>query len=208
MKVFLVRSWLGVLILAASLAACVSLEKSYPDKRYFVLEAGGRMPTFNPSLAGILQVANVRVSPRYEDRLFVYRISDASYEADFYNQFLIAPAALIAQEMRRELARSQLFRHVIGASSQLEPTHVLECMVDALYGDFRDPSAPKAVIEMEVFLSKEAGNKAEIVAAKRYAKAVAISGRSPEALVKGWNEALEAILSALAADLKAAEANL
>jgi hypothetical protein len=37
---------------------------------------------------------------------------------------------------------------------------------------------------------------------KRYQKSIPISGRSPEALVKGWNEALAEILTALVADLK------
>jgi hypothetical protein len=39
---------------------------------------------------------------------------------------------------------------------------------------------------------------------KRYTKAVPVGGRSPEALVKGWSQALEAILAMLVADLKTA----
>ena len=103
--------------------------------------------------------------------------------------------ALLGEEVRKGLTQSQIFRHVINSSSQLEPTHVLEGVVNALYGDFRDPGTPKAVLEMEFFLRKESASKAKIVAAKRYAKSVAVNERSPEALVKGWNEALEAILS-------------
>jgi len=38
---------------------------------------------------------------------------------------------------------------------------------------------------------------------KRYIKSVPVSARSPEALVKGWNDALNEILAALIADLKA-----
>jgi hypothetical protein len=83
------------------------------------------------------------------------------------------------EELRKGPAQSQIFPHVITASSQLEPTHVLEGVVDALYGDFRDPAAPKAVLEMEFFLRKESASKADIVAAKRYAKSVAVTGRSP-----------------------------
>jgi ABC-type uncharacterized transport system auxiliary subunit len=115
---------------------------------------------------------------------------------------LVSPAALVGEELRKGLAQSQIFPHVINASSQLEPTHVLEGVVDALYGDFRDPGAPKAVLEMEFFLRKESASKADIVAAKRYAKSVAVTGRSPEALVKGWNEALSEIISLLVTDLK------
>ncbi len=202
MKTLLSNIRCGVLALLALASGCVGIERSYPDKRYFVLEVNRNISPSNPAGNGILQVATIRVSPRYEDKGFVYRTSGSSYESDFYNQFLVSPAALLGEELRKGLAQSQIFRHVVNASSQLEPTHVLEGVVDALYGDFRDPGAPKAVLEMEFFLRKESPSKAEIVAARRYAKSVAVNGRSPEALVKGWNEALEAILSSLVADLR------
>lgn len=202
MKTLLSNIRCGALVLLMLASGCVGIEKSYPDKRYFVLEFRQNVNSPTAPGNGILQVATIRVSPRYEDKGFVYRTSGSSYESDFYNQFLVSPAALLGEELGKGLAQSQIFRHVINASSQLEPTHVLEGVVDALYGDFRDPGAPKAVLEMEFFLRKESASKAEIVAANRYAKSVAVNGRSPEALVKGWNEALEAILSALVADLK------
>ncbi len=202
MKKFLSNLWHGAFILLALASGCVGIERSYPDKRYFVLEVNRNVNPSNPPGNGVLQIAHIRVSPRYEDKGFIYRTSGSGYESDFYNQFLVSPAALLGEELRKGLAQSQIFRHVINASSQLEPTHVLEGVVDALYGDFRDPGAPKAVLEMEFFLRKETPSKAEIVAAKRYAKSVAVNGRSPDALVRGWNEALDGILSALVADLK------
>ena len=202
MKKLLSNLWLGAFILLALTSGCVGIERSYPDKRYYVLEVNRNVNPSNSPGNGVLQIANIRVSPRYEDKGFIYRTSGSSYESDFYNQFLVSPAALLGEELRKGLAQSQIFRHVINASSQLEPTHVLEGVVDALYGDFRDPGAPKAVLEMEFFLRKESASKADIVAARRYAKSVAVNGRSPEALVKGWNEALDAILSSLVVDLR------
>ena len=181
---------------------CVSVEKSYPDKRYFVLEANRNESAANPKASGVLLVSSLRVSPRYEGRSFVYRRSEASFESDFYNQFLVSPAALLTEEVRRAVSQAQVAQHVIGTASQLEPTHVLEGTIDALYGDFRDVNAPKAVLEMEFFLSKESPTKAEIVTRKRYVKSMAVNGRAPEALVKGWNDALNEIVATLIADLK------
>ena len=57
---------------------------------------------------------------------------------------------------------------------------------------------------MEFFLTSEIPGKAGILMQKRYAQSIPLSGRSPEALVKGWNQALEAIVTSIAADLKAA----
>jgi cholesterol transport system auxiliary component len=190
-------------LLCVLFSGCVNLERSYPDKHYFALEANRAGKPSDQTGNGILEVADLRISPRYEGQSFVYRISEASYEADFYNQFLIAPAALITEEVRQGLTHARIFAYVINSSSQLQPTHRLEGMVNALYGDFRNMGASRAVLEIEFFLSRQIPAGTEIVMNKRYAKSVPLSGRSPDALVQGWNGALEAILASLVADLKA-----
>ena len=197
-----------VVALLVLCSGCVGFERSYPDKRYFVLEAGGNLSPTNPSANETLQVSNIRVSPRYADRSFVYRTSEAGYEADFYNQFLVSPASLITEEVRKDLTASQVFKYVISASNQSQPSYVLEGTVNALYGDFRNANAPRAVLEMEFFLTSEIPAKPGVLMQKRYAKALPLIGRTPEALVKGWNEALEEILTALVTDLQAATLSL
>jgi uncharacterized lipoprotein YmbA len=193
-----------VLALLALCAGCVGIEKSYPDKRYFVLDVPASPSPANPSANETLEVSNIRVSPRYADRSFVYRTSEAAYESDFYNQFLVSPASLITEEVRKGLTGSQVFKYVIGPSNQSQPSYVLEGTVNALYGDFRNASSPRAVLEMEFFLTSEIPAKPGILMQKRYAKSLPLTGRTPEALVKGWNQALDEILTSLAEDLKAA----
>ena len=176
------------------LIGCVSLEKSYPDRRYFALElVPGKSP--NSMSDRVLSVASLRISPRYADRSFVYRTSTAAYEADFYNQFLIAPDSMIGEELRKGLAASELFKYVVGPSNSLQPNYVLEGSINALYGDFRDPSRPAAVL-----YNQDAGVSLQ----KRYEKSVPLSEKSPEALIKGWDQGLADIVAALLADLKAA----
>ncbi len=192
-----------VLVVLALCAGCVGVEKSYPDKRYFVLDAPANPTPSNPSANETLQISNIRVSPRYADKGFVYRTSEAGYESDFYNQFLVSPASLITEEVRKGLTGSQVFKYVIGASNQSQPSYVLEGTVNALYGDFRNPNSPGAVLEMEFFLTSEIPGKPGILMQKRYVKSVPLTGRTPDALIKGWNQALEEILTALVEDLRA-----
>jgi cholesterol transport system auxiliary component len=193
----------GALLLLVFLSGCVSLEKSYPDRRYFALElAPGKTP--NSTSDRILSVASLRISPRYADRSFVYRTSTAAYEADFYNQFLTAPDSMIAEELRKGLAASELFKYVVGPANPLQPNYVLEGSINALYGDFRDPNRPVAVLEIEVFLYNQDPAAAGVSLQKRYEKSVPLSEKSPEALVKGWDQALADVVAALVADLKAA----
>jgi ABC-type uncharacterized transport system auxiliary subunit len=146
-------------------------------------------------------VSGLRISPRYADKSFVYRTSDSGYEADFYNQFLTSPDVIFSEELRRGLSASSAFRHVVGPSSPLQPNFVLEGSINALYGDFRNLDKPAAVLEIEFFLHHEDGNNPGIVLQRRYVKTVPIAARSPEALVKGWSQALGAILTDLNADL-------
>lgn len=192
----------SALALLALCSGCVSLEKAYPDKRYFVLETSPQEDPANPTVNETLQVSNIRVSPRFADRGFIYRISAAGYESDFYNQFLVSPASLITEEIRKSLIGSQLFKYVISPSSPLQPSYVLDGAVNALYGDFRDTDSPRAVLEIEFFLTSEIPAKPGILMQKRYAKSIPLSARSPEALVQGWNQALQEILISLVADLK------
>jgi ABC-type uncharacterized transport system auxiliary subunit len=194
----------GILPLILLCCGCVNLERSYPEKRYFVMEISESAIPAGTAGERSLSVANLRISPRYADKSFVYRISEAGYESDFYNQFLSATDTMIGEEVRKGLAASRFFKYVVGPSNQLQPNYVLEGSINALYGDFRDLNAPAAVLEIEFFLHNEDAANAGIVMQKRYVKSVPLTSRSPEALVKGWNQALEAILATLVSDFKAA----
>jgi len=182
-------------------SGCVSLERSYPEKRYYVLEV--RTPeTIGEAVRDeILQVSPLRISPRYQDRSFVYRISDTGFETDFYNQFIAPPAGLISEEIRKGLINKQLFKYIISASNSQAPSYVLEGTVNGIYGDFTNLNAPAAVIDLEFFLTSDLPAKPGILMQKRYVRSMPVRSRSPEALVKSWDQALEEILTALAADL-------
>lgn len=198
MKLFLSAS---TVLLAVLSSGCVNLERAYPEKRFFVLEvsapaAGG------PVNDEILQVSTLRISPRYQDRSFVYRVSDTGFETDFYNQFLAPPAGLISEEIRKSLIGAQLFKYVISPSNSQAPGYVLDGTVNGIYGDFRNLNAPAAVIDLELFLTSDLPAKPGILMQKRYVKSVPVSSRSPETLVKSWDRALEEIVAALASDLR------
>ncbi|HEU4346045.1 MAG TPA: hypothetical protein VFU31_31225, partial [Candidatus Binatia bacterium] len=203
-----VKLWRAPFLLLIFVSACVTVdfERSYPDKHYFALDVGWDEKNAAPdrTVNGVLEVSELRISPRYQGQSFVYRISEAGYESDFYNQFLIAPAALITEELRKGLAQSRIFAYVTNSASQLRATHRLEGTVNALYGDFRGGGGGRAVVELEVFLTKQSPTGTEVVMDKRYSRSVPIARRSPEALVKGWDESLRAIFTSLVGDLKTA----
>jgi ABC-type uncharacterized transport system auxiliary subunit len=212
--------WFGTaLALVVLLAGCVSLERSYPERRYFVFELARKNPGPERGGRGTLQLAAARVSPRYADQNFVYRRSDTRYESDYYNQFLISPSVMVTEEIRRALEDAGIFEYVVGPAHSLIATHTMDSSVNVLYGDFRDLQSPRAVLEIEFFLSREvpeptqnrgrsaSGENADlttgIVLHKRYQRVVPVAERTPEALVQGWDKALEEIVASLIADIKA-----
>jgi cholesterol transport system auxiliary component len=200
------RYWLGLLV-AFSTAGCVSVsvERQFAARRYFVLDVAGDHAPAMSNAVGVLKISNVRVSPRYDSKGFVYRTADTSYETDFYHQFLVPPGPMLTDEVQQALSRADIFQYVVNSASQLEPTHVLEGTADALYGDFSDPTSAQAVLTMSFLLSRAGSNGPEVILQKHYRKAVPVQSRTAAALVKGWNEALEAILASLVADLKTAK---
>jgi len=191
----------GILALLSLLAGCLNIEKSFPEKRHFILDVPRHG---NPHLRGdgvVLRVRKFVVSPRYREKGLVYRKGELSYESDFYNRFFILPSSLITEEVSQWLASSGLFQHVVSAASHLETTHVLEGAVNALFGDYSGKRSPKAVLEIQFFLIRDISARSKIVFQKIYRKEVVIEEGSPDLLVKGWNEALRQILTDLEEDL-------
>lgn len=196
--------WLALVALFSSVGCVnVSVDRQSLERRYFVLDATNDGVPGSSNSTGILKISNLRVAPHYDGKGFVYRTADMSYETDYYNQFLVPPGAMLTDEVQQALTRSNIFQYTVNSESQLEPTHRLEGAVDALYGDFSDRTAPQAVLGMSFLLSREAADGPEVIFQRRYRRAVPVQRRTPEALVRGWNEGLEAILASLVADLKA-----
>ncbi len=194
--------YIGIFATFPFLIGCINLERSYPEKRYFILDVSRDVGISSPDTGIVLTVRRFRISPQYEGKGFVYRLADLSYESDFYNEFFIPPASLITEEIRQRLAGSGLFRHVVTPSSHLDTAYVLEGAVTALYGDYSVSAAPKAVLEMQFFLLDETSTSPKIIYQSQYRKEEPLKGNTPDALVKSWNNALDQILTEFETDLK------
>ncbi len=196
---FLFSSWV---LLFLTLTGCATLEKNYPERNYYILNVSNKDQNSPPVLGTVLEVRRFEISPSFASREFVYRNGDLSYESDFYNQFFRTPASLITEEVHKWLSESGQFKYVVDSSNNVEPNYVLEGNVSELYGDFRATNEPKAVLGIQFFLTEETSTNPKIVFENNYRREVVLSSNSAQDLVKGWNEALGQILTALAGDLK------
>jgi len=197
--------FIGHLALLSLLTGCFNFNKSFPEKRLFVLSASRSEKLSLSKLNAVLKIQRFHVSPQFEGKGFVYRRGDLTYESDFYNEFLISPGLMIAEEVNKWLEQSGLFQHVISSSSLIEPTFYLEGVVSALYGDYSNNHSPEAVLEVQFLLVRNVSARPVVVFAKTYRIEAPLKEKFPPALAEGWSRSLEHILSQFEADLKACE---
>ncbi len=190
------------LIMFPLLTGCVNLEKSYPTKRYFMLDTSRNKDIYSHGAGKVLTVRRIRVAPKYEGKGLVYRLSELSYESDFYNEFFISPVSMFTEEIRKRLSGSGLFKLVLAPSSILETNYILEGTVTSLYGDYRVKTAPKAVLEIQFFLLQETDNNPKMIFQNQYHKEEPLKDNTPEALVTSWNSVFNQILTEFETDLK------
>ena len=195
----------AILIVAATLAAC-ALSRPSPVKRTFLLEP--TLPTAASATPKPLavRVGVVHVAAPFRGKAFVFRETDLRYESDYYDEFFIAPAIMFSDATAKGLAASNVFRRVIpfGAASD-EGNYVLDGFVSELYADTRDAAAPVAVITVTYYLTPSNVIGSGVAWSREYRQRTKVSGTGPDAVARGWNAALTAILADLAKDLAAAE---
>lgn len=193
-------------VLLAMLAACAPpfSRQSALERRFYALTAT-RAQAEQGRDKTVLKVRPFKVSPDFQGKDMVYRLGDARFESDYYNAFFVAPAPALAKQTELWLSRSGLFGHVVDSTSQLADTYVLEALVNAVYGDFRDKAHPKAVLEIQFFLLQNAGDSYQVAFSGTYGQAVDFSAKASDAsrLAEAFNEALANTLARFEADLRA-----
>jgi len=130
-------------------------------------------------------------------------MGDFSFQADPYAEFLVSPAESLRPPIRSWMRQSELFQSVVEPGSALKPNTMAEVTVLELYGDFRRPPEPAAVLTLRyVLLDSPEGIPGKLVFEGEYSRRVLLKGRNANALMVGWNQALAQILDQLGADLR------
>ena len=190
-------------LVAAAMVAC-SLTRESVAKRTFLLE-----PT-PPPMASVqkltsLRIGLVNVAAPYRGKAFVYRQSELKYEADFYSEFFVSPAAMLSEATARALSAANVFRRTVPPGASDPADYVLDGFASELYGDLRDPAKPAAAVAITFYLSPSNALSPNVVWTREYRQRAPAAEATPDAFAKAWNVALSSILADLARDLAAAE---
>ncbi|MEM7181884.1 MAG: hypothetical protein AAF518_13285 [Spirochaetota bacterium] len=193
-----------LLSLLGSFGYCsLSPQKKFPKKQYYIIEPKYSSSKKSDTKISSIRVVKFRISKLYENKGFVYKKSDVSFDSDFYNEFLISPSQLITERVEDWLLRTGLIGQTASRTRFVEAEYILEGYIHSLYGDFSDKKNPQAVLGIDFYLidNNNMGVKfsTKLTHKEKLKKAIATE------LVKGWNRCFSKILLQLTEQLKKSE---
>jgi len=183
-------------------AGCVDLKSSYPDRKFYTLEATRSGPDRTPAPGSVLRVRRFNASKMCDGAELVTRTGPATYDSDYYNVLFVPPALQVGEQTHRWLSASKLFEHVIGSGSSIPETHILEGNLVALHEDARNRARPIGVIELQFMLVRVSVDPSQLFFQKTYRREIPMAQDDPESLVRALGEGLSLILSDLESDLE------
>jgi uncharacterized lipoprotein YmbA len=192
----------GTLALAAlALGACNPLTRPAPARQTYLLE-----PPLPAAVArakpGSVRVTRVDVAAPFRGREFVYRVDALRYETDFYDQFLVAPAAMFTEQTSRAVAAAHVFSAVVPPESGADSDATLQGFVSALYADARDGQPVAAELVITYYLAQEASGTTPVWS-HEYRRQVPLAARTPAGYAAALNRAFGEILAEVVRDLSA-----
>ncbi len=189
---------LPAVLAVPAILGCQALSRPAPVKNMFLLEPPAPPAAKQPKQAS-LRVGAINVATPFRGRSFVYRESDLRYASDFYTEFLVPPAAMIAEATARALDRAHVFSRVAQPGASLDADYVLDGFVEALYGDVRNAAKPSAEMAITYYLSR--ADSASPFWSREYRRSVPLSANQPEQFASALSSAFGEILADLARDL-------
>jgi cholesterol transport system auxiliary component len=198
-----VQKSLTPLLVVVALAGCAALTRQSPVRETFLLDPPAP-PALAQSQPGTVRVGTINVAAPFRGKSFVYRVGELRFETDYYVEFLVPPAAMLAEQTARALDHAKAFARVAGPGTSGEASWVLDGFVSALYVDRRDAGKPAAELDIEYFLTPAAESAQTPVWHHEYRQRVPMRDASAAAYADALNKAFGDVLAALARDLAGA----
>lgn len=186
---------------ALVLAAC-SIGKPVQQPTTYVVEPPGPAQRLSGShTSAIVRMGGVRIAAAFSGNALVYRTDDATFVSDPYQAFIADPRAMLGSQMASWLDRSGPFRTVVQPDSALSANYMLEVTITDLYGDFRPGRPAAAVMTAQFALVDVNAVGSGLVFGRTITRRVPLQQSLPDALVRGYGQALAEILSELVGEL-------
>lgn len=194
-----------VFILFSFLAGCFSFgggdkETENIDPRFYIVDVDRGNVAIEFASNRVLRIKPIRIAPHYRTENIVFRLDDNEYKPQVGHLLLTDPQVMFTSQLQRWLSKSGLFSDVITDESQPADL-VLEAAVTKFYGDDRAGYSPQAVLEMQFFMSPGNADRSKMLFQTGFRVDASIDKITQQAVVTGWQNALEEILATLEQDL-------
>jgi ABC-type uncharacterized transport system auxiliary subunit len=206
MKISQIHPRLAAKLFAVLLLACVCgltgcLSRPGMSKQTFTFG----MPAIDTTnvVAGdrVLGIRSLQIAAPFEGRSLVYRIGEFSYVRDPYAEFLESPEEELKAPVRAWFRNKGDFSAVKESGSASKPDTMVEISVSQLFGDFRQPEHPAAILTIRfVFFDAANGVPGKVILEQEYSRNVPLNAPTAAALMEGWNQALAEILTEVSSD--------
>lgn len=192
----------GVVLTALSAAGCSVLpNQAYLQRRNWPL--GVSRPQALPPRPGgrTLLVRTVQAGPGLDARGLRALQADGSISTSFYEQWAVAPAEAVDDDLRRWLAASGLFGAVIAPGSRLPADLVLEGELTVLHADLANGTAQAA---LTLVLIDQRPTTDRVLLQKTETASARLGGTEPPAQAHAQVAAVEAVMRQSESDIAAA----
>ena len=197
------RTYTIVALAALVLGGC-TLSRPAPVKQQYLLDPPAPPAVTKPQPTSV-RVGGINVAAPFRGRNLVLREADLRYETDYYNEYLVPPATMIAELTARALERSKAFTRVVPPGYSAEADWVLDGFVSALYADDRDGKKLSADVAVSYYLFQSGGGSGMPVWTHDYQRHVALTGANTDAYAAALNAAFGEIFAELTRDLAATD---
>ena len=192
-----------VTVCVALAATACSIGKSAPHTTTYVIDPPKPASTAESRQPQTLRMGNVRVAPPFAGNPLVYRVDEVQFTPDFYNAFIAEPGPMLGACMAEWLDRAGPFKTVSQPGGPMTTPYILEAVVTELYGDFRPGRKPAAVMTVQFTLVDLTGATPAVVMERFIGRHTVIPEATPDALVRGYGQALAEILTDLSKQMAA-----
>jgi len=196
----------AALLVTALLAipGCSGLSQPYqPTTQFGLVASDDSFASASPSTRqGTIRVSRLRVHPPASSRHFLYRMDEVTYRSDYHNEFVAPPERLLTAALIEGLIARGPFQTVVEPGGTADATLRLETTVTDLHGDFRDLSAPTAVIRARVILLEDGPATTRHVAEWTLEQREPIPSPAAADLAQGYSRAWAQIVDELATALR------
>ena len=188
-----------LLVCICPLTGCLS--RPALDKQTFAFSVPAIAATNAVAGDHVLGIRSLQIAAPFEGRSLVYRTGEFSYVRDPYAEFLVSPTEELMTPVRGWLRGNGEFSAVVEAGSAFKPDTLVEISVSQLFGDFRQPGHPAAILTMRfVFLDALNGVPGKVILEQECSRSIPLNAPTAAALMEGWNQALAEILAEISSD--------